>query len=70
MSENVLHELDIRPGFTHSGRECMSETVAAEIRQEHFRVFTFQKLLIVAIPDDPLDDSVQRLIHSLSDLTL
>ena len=68
MSENVLHEFNIRSGLTHSGRECMFETVAAEVWQEHFRIFAFQKLLVVAVPDDSSDDSVQRSV--LMDLSV
>lgn len=67
MPENILHELDIRAGLTHSCREHMPKAVAAEIWEKHFRALALLKLCVIAVTYRPLDRSVQgALIIQLS----
>lgn len=55
MPENVLHELDIRAGLTHSRRERVPKAVAAEIREKHFRALIHLELCVIAVSDGPFD---------------
>ncbi len=55
MPENILHELDIRAGLTHSRRERMPKAVAAEIWEKHFRALIHLELCVIAVSDGPFD---------------
>ena len=55
MSEDILHEFDIRAGLTHSRRERMPKAVATEIREKHFRALTHLELSVIAVSDGPFD---------------
>ena len=59
MSESILYYFNIDTGFTHSCCEGMTKRVTAEMRQEHLRIITFQKLLIVAVPNNPFDSLIK-----------
>ena len=59
MSECVLNDLYIYPGFTHSCCKCMSEWMAAKMVQKYFGFFWLFKLLIVAVTNNTADCFVE-----------
>lgn len=60
MPKDILHELDIRTGFAQPGCKGMTEAMAAEVRQKHFRTLTFQELLVITIADNSFNCLIER----------
>ena len=68
MSECILNNFYIYPRFTHSRCKCMPERMTTEMWEKHFRIFVFQKLLVIAITDNASDCLIQsRLMLWLSE---
>ena len=60
MPQNILNQLHIHSGFAQPCGKSMSECMAAEVGQEDTGILAFQKLGIIAIPDDTLIHFIQR----------
>ena len=55
VSKYALNHFQIHSGLTHTRRECVSEYVTAEPRQQHRHIIAFMILqnLVIAVTHDP-----------------
>ena len=50
MNKGVLYDLDIHSSLTHPGRECVSQRVAAKVREEYRIILALHQHFVITVP--------------------